>query len=191
MLHVLKKKTNIFLHGIKWRWKSLEGLEAWEVGLSLWLCRLKSLYLWTSCVGGIGRLVPAVLWINTEVVVMVFFLCHCAELEQSEIKAILSSMFCLVFSIYENTYVKPQKFQLRNITVYHSAGQIMLGTQFRLKVNTSVIYQLSERWGCKKRETLSFFKSLSSYLIKIKLLTEKNTIVLSSIVPDVSLWKHT
>ena len=51
------KNPQTLLHEM--RWKSLKGLEAWEIGWSLWLYRLKSLYLWTFCMSRIGRPVPA------------------------------------------------------------------------------------------------------------------------------------
>lgn len=88
-------------------------------------------------------------------------------------------IICLLFTI-QPVYRKENKTKKSlskfsggmSLLSVHSTGQIMVGTWFKLKVNTSVIYQLWETWGCKKREALIFsalenvFKNLPYYLMK-------------------------
>jgi len=72
----------------------------------------------------------------------------------------------------------------------------MLGTQFKLKGNTSVIYQLSETWGCrKKREALSCFRpwkciQKTFILFNEKHFSEEITITLSIIILDLFPFEH-
>lgn len=66
----------------------------------------------------------------------------------------------------------------------HSAAQTMQGTQFKLKVNISIIYQLSETWRQKTREALSLFSIWKHIQNSFILLNEKlNTSLKKFLLP--------